>query len=252
MVFFLKNLAFIFFFYQQMMMNIPYFRAFKTRMCRYEDACRKKAQCSFAHAKDELKTFYPVIFDKKMRLWKTRMCRFVENDILCFDEDCYDAHDEMERRPLICRYQSLCLSLDCSQCHFTDSPQYYLPAPPQNNTLQIYKTMETKWNTWYTNTIHKMEEIQKELTSLSYQLHSLEMQYEKEIEKLSNETSMLLNECLKEMEETEKEEWECFVSFLDSHDLDIKHKKQKTMSSAPFFSSIPQKQWGDDDDDDDW
>lgn len=56
--------------------NCPFLHKFKTRMCKFEDKCRRRDNCSFAHTKDEL--YIP-------------LCRFGEK---CKKEGCTFKHPQ--------------------------------------------------------------------------------------------------------------------------------------------------------------
>lgn len=56
--------------------NCPFMHKFKTRMCKFEDKCKRRDNCSFAHSKEEL--YIP-------------LCRFGEK---CKKEGCVFKHPE--------------------------------------------------------------------------------------------------------------------------------------------------------------
>lgn len=210
------------------MTTIQYPRAIKTKMCFYGDTCKNRLECSYAHSINELMTFYPIIANPKLCLWKTRLCRCVEKDIICFDENCYDAHNESDKRPIICRYQSLCRYPDCNKCHFIDFPEYEILHKPSNNILQLLISTDSKWNVWISKISYEIDKIHTNLMGIGYQLYHIESQYDKDVEELSNDTNVLLKECYDLIEQIKKEEYS------------IKKKHS-------FY--VSNNRWGDDDDD---
>jgi hypothetical protein len=133
-----------------------------------------------------------------------------------------------------------------------DFPEYSLiMTTPRNEIWQEYQTLQELWKNWCQDVTKKMEDVQRQLTEISYQIHFLEIHYDKDVDKLSQETNALLEQCRQMIRESDKEEWEHHVSLLDSCDFELEKKFKKPKTLAIVYKP-PTKQWGDDDDEDDW
>jgi len=189
---------------------------YKTTMCKYQDSCKRKKTCKYAHNLSEKRPFFhpsdlkPIDFT-----WRTKMC---QNGDLCHKKDCGFAHNLSELRKVPCKYQSFCKKIGvCERSHYFLEPH------------MMVQTSDMKNNSLAVRGKSIFQDIEKNLTLSALNLEKMENNMENMLQKIDSQI------------QNKEDQLSEFQKIKDEYDIMIKELKDEVRLTDDLIDSLESK-----------